>query len=133
MAKAQTTSLNTVLLYVIVSGEKPSTYPYLSTVLDRLLQMPWSCSYNQANWANQRVKGQCWWMMSKNSLDFIQMQFWLFLCESSNIFLSSSHHIGQVHSFFSNIPAFESSALAHPGFAAPSISKVHQFCCETSG
>lgn len=56
--------------------------------------------FNQANWANRRVKGQCWWMMSKNSLDFIQLLFWLFLFESSIIFLSSSHHIGQVHSFF---------------------------------
>ena len=43
LAKVQTTSLNTLLLYLIVSGEKPSTYPYLSTVLDRLLQVPWSC------------------------------------------------------------------------------------------
>ena len=56
--------------------------------------------FNQANWANRRVKGQCWWMMSKNSLDFIQLLFWLFLFESSIIFLSFSHHIGQVHSFF---------------------------------
>lgn len=64
-----------------------------------------------------------------HSTSILVVSLWIF----HHIFIFFSSYRASPF-IFSNIPTSESSALARPGFAAPSVSKVHhQFCCETSG